>query len=253
MLDRLRIDAAGAALVLCATSVLAGPPMVTDDTGTAAPGVLEIIAYVAHEDRDSGESTEGPALDLAYGVNESIEVSLVIPRQRVENAGESSVSGWGQAAVGVKWRFFDGTNSALAIAPSFATPLSRSSTIRGLVADTSVFTLPLLGSITLGRWEFTGNVAYSISSREFDAISAGASLGFELAPNLHALVEFWGVDFVNDGASEGFVNWRTGIQWSLRENLAILGAYGSNVWSQLGSENELKHDFFIGVQYNVGD
>jgi hypothetical protein len=227
--------------------------MVTDDTGTAAPGVLEIIVFTAHEERDSGESTVFPALDLAYGISDEVEASLVIPRQRVDNVGEPSVSGWGEAAVGFKWRFFEGENSALAVAPSFATPLSRSSTIRGIVADTSVFTLPLIGSISIGRWEFTGNLGYSVSSREFDAVSLSGSAGFEVAPGFSVLGEFWGVDFVNDGASEGFINWRTGIQWSPTEKLAVLGAYGANVWSQLGSENELRHDYYLGIQYNVGE
>lgn len=253
MAGRIAIIRTAAAAILCADAAMAGPPMVTDDSGTASPGVFEIILYTAHEERDSGESTVGPALDLAYGINDAIEVSLVIPRQRVRNAGESSVSGWGEAAVGAKWRFFEGENSALAVAPSFATPLSRSSTIRGIVADTSVFTLPLVGSIALERWEFSGNLGYSISSREFDAISLSGSVGYEVAPGFRVLAELWGIDFVNDGASEGFVNWRTGIQWNPLDKLAVLVAYGANVSSQLGSENELKHDFYIGIQYNVGD
>ena len=253
MAPKLAIILTASSAVLCADAAMAGPPMVTDDTGTASPGVFEIILYTAHEERDSGESTVGPALDLAYGINETVEVSLVIPRQRVRNAGESSVSGWGEAAVGLKWRFFEDEKSALAVAPTFATPLSRSSTIRGIVADTSVFTLPLVGSITHGRWEFTGNLGYSISSREFDAISLSGSMGYEVADEFRVLAELWGVDFVDDGANEGFVNWRTGIQWNPLEKLAVLAAYGANVSTQLGPENELKHDFYFGIQYNVGD
>lgn len=252
MHGRLVIILTASAASLCMNAAIAGPPMVTDDTGTAAPGVFEFILYTAHEERESGESTVWPALDLAYGINETVEVSLVVPRQRVDNAGEPSASGWGEAAVGVKWRFFEGENSALAVAPSFATPLSRSATLRGIVADTSVFTLPLVGSIARGRWEFTGNLGYSISSREFDAISLSGSMGYEVAPGFRVLAELWGVDLVNDGASEGFVNWRTGVQWNPSEKLALLAAYGANVWSQLGSENELKHDYYLGIQYNVG-
>lgn len=253
MSGRMPVCMTGLATSLGMSAAIAGPPMVTDDTGTAAPGVFEFLFYTAHEERDSGESTVGPALDLAYGVSETIEVSLVVPRQRVQDAGEPSKSGWGEASVGMKWRFFDGENSALAIAPSFATPLSRSSTIRGLIDDTSVFTVPLLGTLNLGNWEFTGNVGYSISSSTFDAISLSASAGYEFAANFRLLGEIWGVDFVNDGSSEGFLNWRTGIQWGLGDNLALLAAYGANVWSQLGSENELRHEYFVGVQYNLGE
>jgi hypothetical protein len=52
--------------------------MVTDDTSTAAPGTLEIIAYAAGESRDAGQSVQGSALDLAYGLDDVLEISLTI-------------------------------------------------------------------------------------------------------------------------------------------------------------------------------
>lgn len=244
---------AGVAALLCTNTTIAGPPMVTDDTGTAAPGVLEIIAYAAGESRDSGDSVQGPALDLAYGLNEILEVSLTIPRQRVRNAGQSSIRGWGEASAGLKWRLLQGENSALALAPSLSVPLSTSSTIIGLVEDTTVFNLPVLASVTLGRWEFTGNLGYSIGSRNLDALSLGLSTGYDLTQDIRLLAELWGVDFVDDGASKGFLNWRAGIEWSASKRFALLAAYGGEVWSQLGPTDELNHDYYIGFQYNVGE
>jgi hypothetical protein len=223
------------AVMLCTSAAIAGPPMVTDDTGTAAPGVVEVIAYAAGESRDAGESVQGPAVDLAYGLNETIEVSLTIPRQTAKDTGESSIKGWGEASAGLKWRFLEGENTAFALAPSLSIPLSRSSTIIGLVEDTTVFSLPLLASVTLGRWEFTGNLGYSIGSRNLDAVS------------------LWGVDFVDDGASEGFLNWRTGVEWGLGKNLAMLVAVGGNVWSQLDESDELNSDYYLGLQYVLGN
>jgi len=244
---------AGVAALICTNATIAGPPMVTDDTGTAAPGVLEIIAYAAGESRDSGDSVQGPALDLAYGLSETLEVNLTIPRQRVKNTGESSIRGWGEASAGLKWRLLQGENSALALAPSLSVPLSTSSTIIGLVEDTTVFSLPVLASVTLGRWEFTGNLGYSIGSRNLDAVSLGLSTGYDLTQDIRLLAELWGVDFVDDGASKGFLNWRTGIEWSASKRLALLAAYGGEVWSQLGPTDELNHDYYIGFQYNVGE
>jgi hypothetical protein len=227
--------------------------MVTDDTGTAAPGILEIIAYAAGEFRDAGESVQGPALDLAYGLDDALEISVTIPRQRAKDAGENWVKGWGEASVGLKWRFLEGHNTALALAPSLSTPLSRSSTIIGLVEDTTVFTLPLLGSVSLGRWEFTGNVGYSIGSRSLDALSLSVSTGYSVTPDFRLLIETWGVDFSEDGASKGFLNWRTGIEWTFARRFALLAAIGGNVWSQLGAENELQRDYYVGLQYNLGE
>lgn len=239
----------GAMAVLYMNAAAAGPPMVTDDTGTAAPGTLEIIVFAAGESRDAGESVRGPALDLAYGLGDSVEINLTIPRQRVKDAGGDWVNGWGEASVGLKWRFFEGRNTAVTLAPTLSMPLSRSSTIIGLVEDTTAFTLPLLGSVSLGRWEFTGNVGYSISSRSFNAVNLGLSTGYAVTPGVRLLVETWGIDFIDDGASEGFLNWRTGVQWAFAERFALLAAVGGNVWSQLGAENELERDYYIGLQY----
>lgn len=251
MAQRLPINLTGVAAMLWMQAGFAGPPMVTDDAGTAAPGVLEIIAFAAGESRDAGESAQAPALDFAYGLGESVEISLTIPRQRVRDAGEDWVHGWGEASAGLKWRFLEGQNTALALAPSLSTPLSRSSTIIGLVEDTTVFTLPLIGSVGLARWEFTGNIGYSISSKSFNAVSLGFSGGYAVTPDLRLLGEIWGVDFIDDGASEGFLNWRAGIEWAFADGFALLAATGSNIWTQLGSENELDRDYFLGFQYNL--
>jgi hypothetical protein len=251
MTTRKPIYLTGAALYLCAAAAISGPPMVTDDTGTADPGVLEITLFAAGESRDAGESMRWPALDLAYGMSDTIEVSLTIPRQRAQETGEASIKGWGEASAGLKWRFLQGEDSAVAVAPSLSLPLSRSSTIIGLVEDTTVFTLPVLASLNLGRWEFTGNLGYSIGSRNLDALSLGFSTGFALTPELRLLGEAWGVDFVNDGATEGFLNWRTGIEWAIGTRFALLAALGGEIWSQLDAANELNHDFYIGLQYNV--
>jgi hypothetical protein len=253
MRRRLPINVPTVAASLCMNAAIAGPPMVTDDTGTAPPGVLEIIAYAAGESRDAGESVEGPAVDFAYGLSETVEVSLTIPRQRVKDTGEASITGWGEATAGIKWRFLEGENTALAVAPSLSVPLSRSSTIIGLVEDTTVFTLPLLASVSLGRWEFTGNAGYSIGSRNLDAVNVGASTGYALAPDFRLLGEVWGVDFVGDGASEGFLNWRLGTEWSLTERLTLLASYGSSIWTQLDETDELNRDYFLGLQYALGD
>jgi hypothetical protein len=36
------------------------------------------------------------------------------------------------------------------------------------------------------------------------------------------------------------------------EDFALLIAYGANVWTRPGSENELRYDYFVGIRYNIG-
>jgi hypothetical protein len=109
----------------------------------------------------------------------------------------------------------------------------------------------VLASVTLGRWEFTGNLGYSIGSRNLDAVSLGLSTGYDLTQDVRLLAELWGVDFVDDGASKGFLNWRTGIEWIAGKRVALLAAYGGEVWSQLQAEQALNYDYYLGFQYRV--
>lgn len=227
--------------------------MVTDDTGTAAHGTLEIILYAEGEARDAGESAQVPALDLAYGISETVEVGLVLPRQHAKDSGENSVNSWGEASLGLKWRFFDSGSRALTIAPTFSMPLTERSTVLGIIDDAYIFTLPLLASIRHGAWEITGNLGYSISSNTMDTVSLSGSAGYQLTPGIRTLVEFWGADFVDDGTNQGFLNWRAGVEWSPKRRLTILGAIGGDIWSQLGAADRLEYDFYIGVQYVIGD
>lgn len=226
--------------------------MVTDDTGTAAHATWEIILYAEGESRDAGESAQAPALDMAFGVSETVEVGFVLPRQRAKNSGENSIKSWGEASLGLKWRFFDREDRAFAIAPTFSMPLTERSTVLGIIDDTYIFTLPLLASIRRGDWELTGNLGYSISSGTFDTISLSASAGFQVTPGFRTLVEVWGADFVGDGADRGFLNWRAGIEWAPGDRLTVLGAIGGDVWSQLGAADRLKYDFYFGLQYAIG-
>ena len=59
------------------------------------------------------------------------------------------------------------------------------------------------------------------------------------------------MDLIDDGASEGFLNWRAGVEWAFDERFALLAATGGNVWSQLGAENEPERDYYVGLQYNL--
>ncbi|MDX1405763.1 MAG: hypothetical protein R3192_14550 [Woeseiaceae bacterium] len=241
------------ALLLLSEATMGGPPMVTDDTGTAADGTVEIIGFAAGESRDAGKSAQAPALDVAFGINETVEIGFVLPRQRVKNPGQKSVTSWGEASLGLKWRFFDRGNRALAIAPTFSMPLTDSSTVLGIIDDAYIFTLPLLASIRRGAWELTGNLGYSVSSGTFDTISVSGSAGYQVTPKFRTLLEFWGSDLVGDGASRGFLNWRAGVEWAPVRRLTILGAIGGDIWSQLGAANRLEYDYYIGLQYVSGN
>ena len=144
----------------------AAPPLVTDDAGVVELGGWEYILSATGESRPAVDSAELPALEVSYGIAESMQLTGVIARQVDEERASSSRSGWGNAEIAYKWRFYGDDENALAFAPAYSFPVSSSSRIRGLVEDIRVLSLPLVGTIVRGNWEFSAQASLDISSKQ---------------------------------------------------------------------------------------
>src|SRR5512135_2947956 len=86
--------------------VFAGPPIVTDDTGTPGPGKWEMNAGFNLEKRSSRTTYQLPALDLNYGIGERIQLNYSTV-WIVLHGDEGTKNGAGDSEVAVKWRFLD--------------------------------------------------------------------------------------------------------------------------------------------------
>jgi hypothetical protein len=237
--------------------VFAGPPMVLDDTGTASPGSWEVILYGSGEHRDSNHTAEFPGVDVAYGIADRWEFSFLIPYQLSDGepvlpeAGLAEAQeaddqvGFGNAVFGLKWRFFEGERTAVAISPVLSLPLSSIAQIRGLVDDAVIFEVPLVASWTVGRWELTGQVAYAWANKASDAVVFGAGAGYPLADDFRVMGEVYGLFFPNGDSA--FSNWRLGMEWAVHRRVDLLAAYGGPMNSNLPPEDRLRRDFYLGV------
>lgn len=252
-------------LTLCAllqafpAPLIAGSPLVTDDTGTVEAGQYEVLVYAAGEHRDTNDSAELPGLEISYGLNAAMDLSFTIPHQVTDGvpvfSAESDVtdsdseSGLGNASIGWKWRFYDRAVS-IAFAPSYSFPMSSVAQIRGLIEDSEVLSLPVIVTAQANSWELGGQLGYDLINDELDAVVYGIYAANELTEGLRVLGEIWGADIVNDGNTLGFTNWRIGLEWSALEHFTILAARGGSVSSDLAPEDRLRHDYFFGVAWD---
>jgi len=121
------------------------PPLITDDPGTPGNGHWEINVGFSTDHRPGERVTEAPLLDLNYGIGETWQLKYEIP-YLVQNVDEERVSGFGNSAIGVKWRFLDTGEKgwAASIYPQleFNNPGS-SSDARGLAKSGTAFLLPI--------------------------------------------------------------------------------------------------------------
>jgi outer membrane receptor protein involved in Fe transport len=221
------------------------------------PGGWEVIVGFSGESRPTVDSAELPGVEVSYGFYENMQLTGFVARQTLDEDGESSKSGWGQGAIGYKWRFYDKNGNALAFAPEYSFPLSGSSKFRGLVEDLRVLSLPLVGSIERGNWEFTAQASFDLTSKSVNGLGYGVWAGYSVTESLQLLAEIYGEEFsgerdeTGEKIDEGVTNWRLGLSWGFAEGFNLLAAYGGHLRSDLPSEDKLDYDYFLGLQWET--
>ena len=125
-------------VVLLPTVASAFQPLVTDDTGTQGAGGNQLeAAYNRTVDKapDAKVVTHEVPLFFTRGVTDAIDLYAGVGHQRIVPAAPATVErGWGNPAVGIKWRFYENEAAKLSFAlkPEIQFPVSKSKEARGL-------------------------------------------------------------------------------------------------------------------------
>jgi hypothetical protein len=243
----------------------AGPPLATDDTGIVPLGDWQFIVSAQGESRPATDSGALPAIEVTYGFFEDMNLTAVVPRQYIEDRGESSKTGLGNAEVNYKWLFYDNDRDSdegvtMAFSPVYSFPLTKTSRVRGLAEDVKVLALPVIGYLVKGRWEFAAQASYDVASGDgsVDGLGYGVFAVYNTTDSVQLMAEIYGAElsgdgFVDSGLSydEGFMNWRLGALWEVGSGFSLLGAYGGAIESDLPRDQKLDYEFFLGLQYDT--
>ncbi len=125
-------------------------PLVTDDTGTqGAKGNQVEAAYNRTVDKISGTKAVTHEVPLVFtrGVTDALDLYAGLGYQRiVPPAPETAEDGWGNPAVGAKWRFYENEASKLSFAlkPEIQFPVSDSKEARGLGTARTSYSVNLI-------------------------------------------------------------------------------------------------------------
>lgn len=228
-------------------ATFAGPPLTIDDPGILQPGGLEIILAADGAKTDAIKTYDFPVLDTSLGLTENIQMSVVLPLQKIDEPGEPSKTDMGYGEVGVKWRFFKNDSTELAFAPAYSVPLNDGSTVRGVIDDIRILNLPLLAGWEYGDWSILAQVAYAISSKSGNGWDYGVAGGYQLTAKLQLLAEIYGA--TGSRASQTDVNYNLGFDYGFTEQFHLLVSARSKLFSDLPSEERLKYGWFVGLQW----
>jgi hypothetical protein len=170
-----------------------GPPLITDDPDTPGPGYWEVNLFGFLQRSRQQRLWEEPRVDLNYGVGRRIQLKLEAPWLRAHQVGGTTVSGAGDAQLGVKWRFLgeEGRKVAWSVYPQFAFNTSDASVRKGLVEDGHQLFLPTELTLEILHVELNLEVGRNLVEHGEDAwecgisTEAGVARGLELLGELH--------------------------------------------------------------------
>ena len=159
--------------LLTAGSAFAGPPLITDDTGTVEVGKVEIeLNGSSPYDKEitAGVTTKNNTLDtemkVTTGLYKNLGISLAIPytvSARVMEDGQlaSKADGFGDMTLEIKYAFAELAGISFAVKPSILMPTGKYS-----------------AGLSEGRWQFGTTL---IATREFEdgKYALHANLGYE--------------------------------------------------------------------------
>lgn len=239
-----------AAIVLFAGHAHAGPPLFIDDPGILDPGQWEIIAAATTAKTRAGdEAHELPVLDVSVGLTENIQASAAYPYVFVETADGTEADDFGNLALGLKWRFYNGENLQIAFAPGYQFGISVAAATLGVGSDTKIALLPISLEYSFGDWTLNAEVGYAAIEEEEDEVAYGVALGHPVGSRTQLMFEIYGA--TNSELGDNFVNFNIGADIELTPAWHLLLAVGSGISEPTGAE-ELDYTGFLGIQYFTG-
>jgi len=144
------------ALVVCLNLIptlrtFAGPPYLTDDPEPTDYQHWEAYFFTTG-DYHTSYAINGPAAELDYGGFPDTQLTLDIGMATASGGGMPTVSGFGDVAMSIKYRFLHETNGwpELAVFPGLTLPTGDAS--RGLGNGRATYHLPLWAQKSLGSW-----------------------------------------------------------------------------------------------------
>lgn len=174
-------------------------PLVTDDTETQAAGGNQIeVAYNRTVDGIGGAHRVAREIPIVYtrGITDALELYLGLVHQRLEPpAPSSSERGWGNTALGAKWRFYENEPQklSLAVKPEVRLPASESREARGLGTARATYAIGLIATQETGFGAIHANVAaerVAYSDAALDAAARHTRRRVSIAP-VWDVSEYW--------------------------------------------------------------
>jgi len=219
---------AGLTIICFPLIALAGPPILTDDTGTRGPDKWETNVGFTIDKRQAAGRYEAPAFDLNYGIGEHVQLNYSFSWIVLDQKDVATKSGMGNSEVAVKWRFLDEDKhgAAMSTYPRFIFNNPTGSADRGLVDQGTVFRLPVQLEKKIGIINFIGNIGHDFRQTN-DTWLYGIAAKYAEVKGLEILAEVFGSADNKFKKTENVFN--VGFRSDVSENYTVLASIGRSL------------------------
>lgn len=176
--------AAACAWAAGAGPCFAGPPFLTDDPVPVDFGHNEFYVFGTLDHADGASAIAGPAIEYNRGIAPDTQFHLVVPMAwNVPGAG-ATATGWGDAEVGIKYRFVNADDGAFQVGAFPMAELATGSARRGLGNGRTWYRLPLWVQKSAGNWTLDagGGVIVNPAPGMYDAGFGGVLAQYTFSP-----------------------------------------------------------------------
>ena len=221
-----------------------GPPMLTDDPETVDAGHWEINLAWTSERSAHAHDDEAPLVDINYGLIEGVQLKFEMPWVAASGHGNN---GFGDALIGVKWRFVDQNGWQVSTYPQigFLPPgLHHAGTVDAGVTHL----LPIEVQRDFGSFDAGAEIGRSFgSSSGDDGWIAGITIGGKLSERFELIGELH--DETSGGIDEHELVFNMGARQTLSEHFTLLMSLGSDIENTMGPRNRWVS--YLGLQVEL--
>jgi hypothetical protein len=221
----------------------AGPPLLTDDPGTPGDGRWEMNFAWTTERSASARHDEAPLVDLNYGVGERVQLKFEMPWAAETGRGND---GFGNAAVGVKWRFLDQGEGGWQVSTYPQAGFLPPGLHHAASADSGVgYLLPIEVQRDFGGFDAGFEIGRTLApAHGDDGWIAGVAVGGDVTERVQLLAELHDETVENEGHELAF---NVGSRVRLAEHFTLLASIGTDVENTIDARNRWLSYFGLQV------
>lgn len=227
------------ALMICSTTVHAGPPFQTDDPEPVDHRHFEMYAFVLSDGTtEGGTSLAFPAYEVNYGVVPNVQLHVVVPFITTFAPDGGTVRGIGDTELGVKIRFVKEAKHTpqVGIFPFFELPTGNAD--KGLGVGTTWYRIPLWVQKSWGaeehEWTTYGGGGYTLVPQE-DAVNfpfAGWLVQRQLNKKIILGAELFGHGPQTPDTTRSSTMLDLGAIYEFKDGFDLLFAAGKSIYGQ---------------------